>query len=224
MNQPGEAPTLDGTFPRKGLGNPDHLDSFPNRTIEDIFARRSIRRFKPGPIDPGQLDLIVDAGLRAPNGGACQSVVMLVCQDAEVNRELGRISMEYGIVQMAEQAGGHYPVSKAQPSAADDQTMKDAFYGAPVSVSIFTPEIWEVGPLDAALAAENMILAAWSMGVGACCIDRSKLVFATDYGMDLRKRAGIPDDYAPQLQVVFGYPESTARDHRVLYPNRVSWI
>lgn len=217
MNQPGEEPTLDGAFPRKGLGNPDHAGPFPNQILETIFSRRSIRRFKPEPIDPGQLDLIVEAGLRAPNGGACQSVVMLVCQDAEANRQLGRISREA-------YKGGRYPVSEAQPSAADDLTMTDAFYGAPVSVSIFTPEIWEVGPLDAALAAENMILAAWSMGVGTCCIDRSKLVFATDYGMELRRRAHIPDDYVPQLQVVFGYPESTARDHRVLYPNRVSWI
>lgn len=217
MNQPDEMPTLDGTFPRKGLGNPEHKRRLPNQTLETIFSRRSIRRFKPDPIDPEQLDLIVDAGLRAPNGGACQSVVMLVCQDAEINRQLGRISLQM-------YTDGYYPVSKAQPSAADDLTMKDGFYGAPVSITLFTPEIWQIGPYDAALSAENMILAAWSMGIGSCCIDRSKLAFATPFGLELRQKAGIPDDYIPQLHVVFGYPESTARDARELYPNRVSWI
>lgn len=217
MNQPNEEPTLDGTLPRKGLGNPVHLDSFPNETLETIFSRRSIRRFKPDPIDPEQLDIIVDAGLRAPNGGACQSVVMLVCQNKEINRQLGSISLEM-------YNDGYYPVSIAQPSAADDPSMKDGFYGAPVSITLFTPEIWQVGPYDAALAAENMILAAWSMGIGSCCIDRSKLTFATPYGMDIRQKAGIPDDYAPQLHVVFGYPKSTKRDYRELYPNRVAWI
>ena len=39
MNQPNETPTLDGTFPRKGLGNPEHLDSFPNEMLEAIRKR-----------------------------------------------------------------------------------------------------------------------------------------------------------------------------------------
>ena len=49
MNQPNEQPTLDGTFPRKGLGNPEHLDSFPNGTLEAIFSRRTVRRFTGKP-------------------------------------------------------------------------------------------------------------------------------------------------------------------------------
>ena len=217
MNQPNELPTLDGTFPRKGLGNPEHLDSFSNETLETIFSRRTIRRFTDEPIDPEVLDIIVDAGLRAPNGGACQAVIMLVCQDPEVNRNLGRISLEM-------YHDGYYPVSKAQPSAADDLTMKDGFYHAPVSITVFTPSIWEVGELEAGMAVENMTLAAWSMGLGSCCIDRAKETFETDYGMEVRHKAGIPDDYTAHLHLVLGHPKSTKRDHRELYPNRVAWI
>lgn len=217
VNQPNETPTLDGTFPRKGLGNPDHLDSFPNETLETIFSRRTIRRFTDEPIAPETLDLIVDAGLRAPNGGACQAVIMLVSQDAEVNRNLGRISLQM-------YKDGYYHVSDAQPSAADDLSMKDGFYGAPVSITVFTPSIWDVGQFDAAMSIENMTLAAWSLGIGSCCVARAKETFETGYGMEVRHAAGIPDDYDAQLHLVLGHPKSTARDHRELYPNRVAWI
>lgn len=217
MNQPDETPTLDGSFPRKGLGNPPHRDSFPNEALRTIFTRRSIRRFRDEPIDPGHLDIIIDAGLRAPNGGACQAPILLVCQDAEVNRRLGAISVEV-------YEDGYYPVSKAQPSAADDLSIKDGFYHAPVSVTVFTPKIWEIGPFDAAMSIENMTLAAWSLGIGSCCIARAELTFATPFGLEVRRKAGIPDDYVAQLHLVLGYPESTARDRRELYPNRVSWI
>lgn len=217
MNQPNETPTLDGTFPRKGLGNPDHLDSFPNETLETIFSRRTIRRFADEPIAPETLDLIVDAGLRAPNGGACQAVILLVSQDAEVNRNLGRISLQM-------YKDGYYHVSDAQPSAADDLSMKDGFYGAPVSITVFTPSIWDVGQFDAAMSIENMTLAAWSLGIGSCCVARAKETFETGYGMEVRHAAGIPDDYDAQLHLVLGHPKSTARDHRELYPNRVAWI
>lgn len=217
MNQPNETSTLDGSFPRKGLGNPNHLDSFPNGTLETIFSQRYIRRFTDEPIAPEELDLIVDAGLRAPNGGGCQSVIMLVSQDAEVNRSLGRISLEM-------YKDGYYHVSDAQPSAADDLRMKDGFYGAPVSITVFTPSIWDVGQFDAAMSVENMALAAWSLGIGSCCVARAKETFETEYGMEVRRATGVPDNYEAQLHLVLGHPQSTASDRRELYPNRVAWI
>lgn len=52
MNQPNEMPALDGSFPRKGLGNPMHQSSFLNEALRTIFTRHSTRRFKDEPIDP----------------------------------------------------------------------------------------------------------------------------------------------------------------------------
>ena len=70
---------------------------------------------------------------------------MLVSQDAEMNRSLGRISLQM-------YKDGYYHVLDAQPSAADDLSMKDGFYGAPVSITVFTPSIWDVGRFDAAMS------------------------------------------------------------------------
>lgn len=55
-------------------------------------------------------------------------------------------------------------------------------------------------------------------------IGRARETFETEYGMQVRRAAGIPDDYTAQLHLVLEHPKSTARDRRELYPNRVAWI
>lgn len=217
MNHPGEESTLDGTFPRYGIGNPPHEANYPNPTIETLHERRSIRRFLPDAIDPDVLDAIVDTGLHAANAGGCQAPIFLVSQDKETNELLGRISNSL-------YDEGYYPVSKSQPSTASGAGIKSGFYGAPVVITVFTPKDWGYAMADAAMAASNMMNAAWSLGIGSCFVSRATRTMATPEGRRVMKESGIPDDYEAQLHVVLGYPESTARDAHALYPNRVAWI
>lgn len=44
MNQPNETPTLDGSFPRRGIGNPAFTEEYANDTLRTLFERRTIRR------------------------------------------------------------------------------------------------------------------------------------------------------------------------------------
>lgn len=132
MNQPNEIPTLDGSFPRKGIGNPVFTEEYANDTLRTLFERRTIRRYTDESVDPHDLDVIVDAGLRAANAGGCQAPIMLVSQDREVNQRLGRISNDL-------YDEGYYPVSVAQPSTACEVGITNAFYDAPVVITVFTP-------------------------------------------------------------------------------------
>ena len=217
MNQPNEVPTLDGSFPRRGIGNPAFTEEYANDTLRTLFERRTIRRYTDESVDPHDLDVIVDAGLRAANAGGCQAPIMLVSQNREVNQRLGRISNDL-------YDEGYYPVSAAQPSTACEVGITNAFYDAPMVITVFTPTGWSYAPLDAAVCAANMMNAAWSLGLGSCFVSRAARTFATPYGKEIRGRAGIPDDYEPQLHVVLGHPESTESDGKPLYPNRVAWI
>lgn len=217
MNQPDEIPTLDGIFPRKGIGNPPATESYANDTLCTLFERHTIRRYTDEPVAPEALDVIVDAGLHAANAGGCQAPIMLVSQDAEVNLKLGRISNNL-------YDEGYYPVSEAQPSTACEVGITNGFYDAPVVITVFTPKNWSYAPFDATMCAANMITAAWSLGLGCCFVSRAARTFATEYGHQVMHDAGIPDDYEAQLHVVLGHPESTASDNKPLYPNRVAWI
>lgn len=217
MNQPGETPTLDGSFPRNGIGNPPQTTAYPNDTLKTLFERRTVRRFLDRAIEPEKLDIVVEAGLHAPNAGGCQAPVFLVSQDAEVNLRLGRLSNDL-------YDEGLYPVSKAQPSIACGVGITNAFYGAPVVITVFTPKGWSYAPFDASMAAANMITAAASLGLGTCFVSRAARTLGTPFGLEVKARAGIPDDFEAQLHVILGYPESKAYDLKALYPNRVSWI
>lgn len=217
MNQPGETPTLASGFPRKGIGNPPSVSRVPNDTVKTLLERRTIRRFKDEPVDPQALDIIVNVGLHAANAGGCQAPIMLVSQDRETNRRLGRVSNDL-------YDEGYYHVSDAQPSTACMVGLRDAFYNAPVVITVFTPQGWGYAEFDVGVCVANMMNAAWSLGLGSCIVSRAKRTFASTEGQNVRAAAGIPETYEAQLHLVLGVPESTDADPHELYPNRVAWL
>jgi nitroreductase len=58
-----------------------------NATLETIWARRSVRKYKPDPIPTEHLHLILEAARRAPTGANRQNWRMVVVQDAEMRRK-----------------------------------------------------------------------------------------------------------------------------------------
>ena len=174
-----------------------------NQTIQTIMERRTIRRFDDRQLDEETLQLILQAGLYAPSAGGRQGVVFAVCQDREVNLRLGRIKRANSDPRMADET--HY-VSKEQPSIADDPNITDAFYGAPVVITMFAPKNFMFSVDDCAVAAENMMLAAQSLGVGSCYIGQGWTAFADPYGQEILEKWNISHDRYAVMQLLLGYP------------------
>jgi nitroreductase len=61
---------------------------------EAILTRRSIRRFKPDPIPLEDIHLILEAAVKAPNGGNRQVARFLVVNDRDMLREFGGLYHE----------------------------------------------------------------------------------------------------------------------------------
>src|SRR2546429_2589315 len=61
---------------------------------EAIFTQRSIRRFKPNPIPLADVELILEAASKAPNGGNQQVARVLVLNDRAAIREVGALYHE----------------------------------------------------------------------------------------------------------------------------------
>src|SRR5216684_8321449 len=59
-----------------------------------IFTQRSIRRFRPAPIPLADVRLILEAAVRAPNGGNQQIARFLVVNDRATIREFGALYHE----------------------------------------------------------------------------------------------------------------------------------
>lgn len=179
------------------------MENVQNSVFETILHRRAIRRFDPKQIEEEALRQILEAGLYAPSAGGRQGVIFAVCQDREVNELLGRIKRANSHPKMATSTSF---VSREQPSIADDPNLKNAFYAAPTVITMFAPKDFLFSAEDCAAAAENMMLAADSLGIGSCYIGQGWTAFDDPYGQEILKRWNIRTDYYAVMQLLLGYP------------------
>jgi len=121
-----------------------------------ILTKRAVRKFAPRSLAPEHLERILRAGRRAGSSKNLQRWDFVVCRDRDHLEELSKVGPWAG--HLAGAAVGIALVTP-DPAAAD----------APLSV------MFDLGP-----AAENMMLAAWELGIGS--------VPATVYEHDLARR------------------------------------
>ena len=174
-----------------------------NELIEKMTMRHAIRRFQKKQVEEDLLQQILTAGLYAPSAGNSQYSRIVVCQDSEINEKLGRIS-RYMMFKDKDPKSVSHSVSADQPSIMDDFTIMNGFYDAPTVLTIFTRSS-QYSHDDAAMIGENILLAAHFLGLGACYIGRTGEVFATEYGQQLRKEWGVPEDMVAVCNILIGY-------------------
>lgn len=184
---------------RKGTNSPMH------EQIQKMLTRHAIRRYQDRQLDEETLNQILQAGLYAPSAGNNQYSRIVVCQDREINEKLGRIN-RYMMFKDKAPASVAHAVSADQPSIQDDFTILSGYYNAPTVLTIFTRS-GKYAQADAAMIASHIWLAAHFLGVGACYVGRTDEVFATEYGMEMRRKWGVPDDMQAACNVLLGYCE-----------------
>ena len=94
-------------------------------------------------------------------------------------------------------------------------------YGAPTVCVVFGPENFLYSVPDAFCCAENMVLAAYELGISSCVIARAEETFESPLGAHLMEEWGIPSHYKARCFVALGYvegdypPEKPRKDGRV---------
>lgn len=154
-----------------------------NEIIKAIKERRSCRKFKAEQITDEQLQVIVEAGKFAATGKGMQSPKMVVIQNPEIIKKLSKWN-------------------------ADIMGVKsDPFYGAPTVILVLADATKSTAVQDGSLVMGNLMLAAHSVGVASCWINRAREEFATAEGKALLKQWGIEGDYIGVGHCVLGYAE-----------------
>lgn len=179
------------------------MNKIKNTVMENIVTRRTIRRFLDKQICEEELQTVLEAGLYAPSAGGRQGVLFVVSQDKQTNERLGRIKRSNSHVRMSTDM---VYISREQPSIADDPNIANAFYDAPTVITLFVPKNFLYGPYDASAAAENMLLAAHSIGLGGCYIGSAWDSFNDEFGQETLRKWNIRTDYYAALHVLLGYP------------------
>ena len=144
-----------------------------------IRTKRMVRDFEDRPLDAAHLVRIVDAGRHAGSSKNQQRWDFIVVEDRAILERLAKVGPFAGHI-----AGAAAAVALVTPDP----------HAPNASLSI----TW-----DAGLAAENMLLAAWELGIGSCP--------ATVYEQDkAREILAYPAERFCGYILSFGYPKDAA--------------
>jgi len=145
--------------------------------IDSIISRRSIRRYEKRDIPEEVLKQIFESGRQAPSAVNKQPIHFIVVKDDEKKKGF----------------------SSTRHALWFNRFIADApvvIVGCADVNSLLTGK-WAI--VDAAIAMQNMVIAAWALGVGSCWIG----AFDEEKVMELLK---IPDKWKVVALVTLGYP------------------
>lgn len=198
--------------------------------LEGIEKRKAIRAFKSEAIPKNVLETILKVALRSPSYANTQPWEIFVVSGRK------RDDLSKALIEKAKSnapAGHDIPTPKGWPEKMDkrmhdhgarrldllgvkrdDAEMREKlrimnfeFYGAPVVIFLCLDKAlgsWSI--FDTGLFVQNIILAAYSFGIGSC-IQASVVA----YPDEIRKIAGIPDNKNVIVAIALGYPDDKAK-------------
>jgi nitroreductase len=182
--------------------NPRFGTAFRENSVMDIneaiSGRRSVREYTTQAVDPETIRRLIDAAVYAPNALNQQPWSFTVVRDQGA---LDRISRDAKSHVLATMPASHH--SEYFGSLLSDPGFQ-IFYHAPVLIliSAIAQGPWVIE--DCALAAENLMLAAYAAGLGTCWIGFVQGFLNTPQG---KKMLALPDAWVPVAPIIVGHPK-----------------
>jgi nitroreductase len=209
-----------------------YKEGMPWNPVEKvIFERRSVRRFIKKPLPDNMIRRILEAARFAPSAGNCQPWKLIVIKDPEIIQEMERDAVRISKLFMYLFGYTNYTgigrlvrkllaktiamrlfanefnvppfISMAQAVAGETVF----FQNAPVIILILEDRRGVSNPaVDVGIVGQNMVLAAHSLGAGACWMGFIKLL---TYHPKWRKKFGTNTyPYRLRESICLGWPAS----------------
>lgn len=177
-----------------------------SETIKIIYERRAVRKYGDKEVSRDLLEIILDAGRMAPSALNSQPWKFYVVTNKKtialfskaIRKAAGKQLLKAGpkkilkglltLLQFAH--GFHFPKSGDH-----------VFYNAPVVIFITGPKDNEWADLDIGMCAQNMLLAAQSLGLSSCPVGFGKYIEQTK----VYSRLQVPSREEIKLSIIFGY-------------------
>ena len=157
--------------------------------VKTIMERRSIRKYKPQPVEREKMQTIVECGVNAPNA-------------------MNRQPWEIRVVDNPDFINGVTELyKKEQPKVAEDPNFKNMFRNAPTVVFVGRDVQSGSAEFDCGLLSENMMLAAQSMGIGSCCLGSPAAFMRSPAAAEYLKQLGFSEGYELLYCIAFGDPD-----------------
>lgn len=175
-----------------------------NNTLKTIAERFSCRNFKDESIRDEDLITIANAGIQAPSAMNRQHWQVIVVKDRNLVEEMDSEGMKV-------------------LAAADDKSTYErirsrggkVFYNAPalILIAIKDPGSDGTGFIDCGIVAQNIVLAATSLGVANVHCGMLRLAFQGERSAEFKRKLKIPEGYEFGLGVLLGYAVENASPH-----------
>jgi nitroreductase/uncharacterized protein YciI len=163
-----------------------------NEVLKAIKGRRSVRAYTDKQLTEEETALIVEAGSFAPSAHNEQPWHFTVVQNKELLDEMNRKANEI----MAKSDNEWLKGLGTNPNFR-------ASYDAPTVIVVSGKDGAISAQTDCAAAIENMMLAAYSLGIGAVWVG---LLWPYLHGDEARAALRIPEGFTIQHAIAFGYP------------------
>ncbi|MBQ2784719.1 MAG: nitroreductase [Alistipes sp.] len=160
--------------------------------VETIMTRRSVRDYKDEAVDREQMAKVIECGIYAPSAMNKQTWAVRVVDDK---------AFLDGVTEIA---------VKQNPKLKEQANFRNFFRNAPTVAFIACPEESYSGEYDCGLLSENMMLSAWSMGIGSCCLGSVVPVMNSEEAKPYMERLNLPEGYKLLVAIAFGYPAGEA--------------
>jgi len=183
------------------------------KVIEAIRRRRSIRKFKKKDVRAEAIKIILDAGRWAPSAGNKQPLKFLILSNEEEREPAAKLYVdaykkEAEDLLNREDADKYYknPYEVKKRILGMLDLLEKQLKTPPFIILICADtRISRSYIFEAGLAAQNMMLAAWELNLGSCCIEIATTLLSEYFDKETLKRVyNIPDEVEVVAMIPIG--------------------
>ncbi|MFX0079378.1 MAG: nitroreductase family protein [Candidatus Hermodarchaeota archaeon] len=203
-----------------------------NPVIETLHTRRSCRSFEPKPIPKEIIKTIIEAGNQAPSQGRLvkgkkdplfQPWRFIVVEDPEFKQKLVQTTLPIwkNSTEKTKEMLPKWYGKAMRLYDAMDEPRDMVYYSAPVILFVIGPAEYVV---SCALACQNIMIAAQSLGLGSCYVGFGSLVKGNAEIVQTLELTGDERIYGP---IVLGYPKDIPEARAMLSKKekpKIKWI
>lgn len=182
--------------------------------LDLLKSRRSVRRFSQEPLPQEDLEKLIEAARWAPSNHNRQGWKFVALTDHERIRDLAqqvkaelteKFTSESGLLsQQVGEAVLHATLFAEAPCVLLVMHKRPTALASEMLAGTPNPELISGEPLSAAMAVQNLLLAAHALGLGACMMTAPLLASEA-----IRSVADLPPGLVPTCLVAVGYPAET---------------
>ncbi len=188
-----------------------------NEILSAIRARRSVRAYESKKVPKENINSIIEAGNNAPSGMNSQPWRFVVVEDNALHKKMIEAATPNAKTLLT-------PLKTSNPERYEqimkryEELQDPIYYSAPAI--IFVIGRGPYADLSCPLACENMMLAAYSLGLGSCWVQFGSLIKDNE---EIREALELKEDEKIFGPIIVGYPQGVTEPPEKK-PPAIKWI